>query len=131
MMSIEDQTELAARLYARVSEAIPLRMVEARIGECKPEPQRCHANAVTWAEYNPGFKAVHGWLCADYRVLGKVAFIAHSVVEDQAGELLDITPVHPVIRWRYPFLRDERPTADYLRMIKENGRVEVTHILRP
>lgn len=97
------------------------------MGDWKPESRNCHTNALTLAARDPRYKAVHGWLCADYIAVGQFTFYAHSVVEDPTGELFDITP-NP-LWWSYPFLRDEQSDDHYSRMITDNNLIQLVHFL--
>src|SRR5438552_1049877 len=103
-MDLRQQSEYAARLYARRGDAVTIRDVRVQIGDWMPIPQDCHGNVATWIEYDKKSKPVYGWLVADYSGIGSVSFFAHSIVENEEGELLDITP--NLLPYRYPFIRD-------------------------
>jgi hypothetical protein len=55
-----------------------------------PEYGKCHENAEYWAARNAHCEVVRGWLFSNEFIAD-----AHSVVYDRnAGELVDITPIH-------------------------------------
>jgi len=82
----------ATTLYSRLDDAQIVPPAEVSIGKWAPEPNMCHDNAAIWADNNPEFTAVRGWL---YFPLGNASwcrFVAHSVVAHDDGRLFDITP---------------------------------------
>jgi hypothetical protein len=101
--------ELAARLYQRRHEAIRLRRARLRGIGWQPEAQECHRNAEIWCKLCSGFRHVQGWLVADYGY--QTQFIAHSVVENEKGELVDITPND--LGRDYLFLRHQEGDGDF------------------
>lgn len=106
----------ASQLYTRVGEGIVVPRVRIQLDEWKPQPRLCHQNVFTWIEKVPGQKAVHGWLYFDFGgYLPIVRFTAHSVVEDQKGELLDITPI--LTPREYPFVRANIPEEEFGQMV--------------
>ena len=81
-----------------------------------PDPNECHENAYQLAEKGLGYKAVTGWLYFDFfYLLPYVRFTAHSVVENGAGDLLDITPLPPERpnAALYPFIRSSLSHDDF------------------
>jgi hypothetical protein len=112
---------LAARLYARRKEAVSIERVSIEGGDWQPDPNECHANVSMWRRLQPNYIAVRGWLVADYSEIGLVKFFAHSVVQTEAGELLDITP-NP-LPWHYPFLTHHPADGDFGEIV-EGGQIE-------
>jgi hypothetical protein len=83
--------DLAASLSAREPEGIPLERWRAWPDDWAPEPQACHANADRWVAKHVGWAVARGWVL-QYSVPGEGAgYVAHSVVADPAGRLLDVT----------------------------------------
>jgi hypothetical protein len=56
----------AAALYSRLGEAAFLRRMVVTIGDWKPEPNECHANATTLHLNSPEYTPVRGWLYFDF-----------------------------------------------------------------
>jgi len=97
--------ELVGSLYQRRSEGVILRRATASIGEWRPQIHWCEKNVEAWVRFNPQHKRADGYVFFDYRFwgLGFVRFQPHVVIENEAGELVDITPHeaaddHPFIR---------------------------------
>jgi hypothetical protein len=73
------------------AERVPFRAVSR--GDWSPKKNDCHNNVDYWVMHYPEIKAVRGWLFwgpgedARYHIMG------HSVT-DEAGVLLDITPIY-------------------------------------
>lgn len=83
----------AASLYARIHERQWVRREIIKLDGWQPLAHQCHANSMILETYGEGYLAVHGWLYLDYRNTADfVRFIAHSVVMNPQGQLLDITP---------------------------------------
>ena len=55
-------------------------------------PNDCHANAVRWAAQTPDAIPVHGWLIEAQDAF-QLHIVAHSVVADEHGRLIDVTPM--------------------------------------
>lgn len=75
----------------------------------QPEPNRCHDNAVQFADRMPGHSAVHGWLVFD--AFEPPYLVAHSVVQRPDGTLMDITPSDAMPIYR--FLPASIPAGQY------------------
>jgi hypothetical protein len=89
--------DLAASLSARESEGIPLERWLAWPDAWAPEPQACHANADRWVAMHAGWTVARGWVL-QYGVPGEgAAYVAHSVVADPAGRLLEVTLLDDVL----------------------------------
>ena len=123
----------ASTLYERRMTAVvvPRKMIE--IHGWRPEPNECHANASTCAAVDPRVTAVRGWLICEYPGAVYLRFTAHSVIELDDGELVDITPVPPLI-WKYPFLRANVPDSEFHAisdaLISAHGYAHLDHLLK-
>jgi hypothetical protein len=111
---------LSQSLYRRKSTAqvVPYRHVNDGYLETF-----CHKNAADYASKNSGWKVVHGWLIFDYEadtqgLLKFVQFNPHSIVENQGGERLDVTPSQA--SRRYPFLDHVGTPLDFARIVEGN-----------
>jgi hypothetical protein len=118
-------TALAARLYKRRHEAIAVPFGTIEGGEWQPYRNECHRNVTLWCRYNPQYDAVRGWIVADYSDVGLYKFFAHSVLHDQDGKLIDITP-NPS-PYRYPFLRHDPADGDFGAIVEGQGIVSLFH----
>lgn len=79
---------LASRLHQTVS--IPFKKI--LIDGAETTPNHCHDNVTHYIEDNPNFKRKNGWLALDLaKEEGLVMFYAHAVIEDEHGNLYDIT----------------------------------------
>jgi hypothetical protein len=87
-----DLPSLAARFYERRNEAVSIKRVRVEGGDWQPEPNQCHKNVTLWCSWHPAQTALRGWLVADYSEIGFYRFFAHSVVETETGNLIDLTP---------------------------------------
>jgi len=103
----------AASLYARRNEGIVAPRKRIIVGEWAPAANLCHANATELAEKDKNYSAIRGWL---YFAIGEcspfVRFAAHSVVQMNDGQLIDITPTDPIVSL-YPFIRANLSEDDY------------------
>jgi hypothetical protein len=118
-------TKLAARLYERRGEAIPVSRALIENGNWQPTPNDCHRNVTVLCSLNPAYAVVRGWLAADYLALGFYKFFAHSVVEDAAGNLVDVTPNQ--LPWNYPFLKHDPADGDFADIVDNQQIVSITH----
>ena len=108
----------AARLYERRSEGIITGVAEASNDDWTPSKNECHANVTDWCEHYLGHKPVRGWLYFDFdNLLPIVRFNAHSVIENENGELFDITPSKA--SQRYPFIRAEESEEEFAFLVEE------------
>ena len=97
-------TELAQQLYERrhQAELVPFR--DCSGPDFSPLEQACHSNVDHWCTCHPNHQPVRGWLLHEsWLPQGFCRFAAHSVVQDEHGELFDLTPPRAVRK--YPFLR--------------------------
>ena len=93
---------LALELQGRQSSGV---VVQA-IGDQIPDSLagKCHDNVDRWVDQRPEHRRARGWLVARYLAPPlMMRFLAHSVVETETGELIDITlsaaePQHLFIR---------------------------------
>jgi hypothetical protein len=94
--------EIAREIYRRRNEAVWVADEPAGSWSELRAPNCCHKNVEGWVLVHPGTRPVYGWLIQgdlwDFR------FMAHSVVENEDGNLTDIT-ARPSGE-RYRFLRD-------------------------
>jgi hypothetical protein len=79
--------EYAARIVARIKEAVTVAFRPVACGEWAPQPNDCHNNVNAWVKTNPYLTAVRGWV-----IDSNCTLAAHSVVRDADGQLFDITP---------------------------------------
>jgi hypothetical protein len=119
-------SDYLSRLLRRWAEATIVPRVSVAMEGWAPELNECHANVAKWVEYHAAHKKVHGWLIMDLRataLIGKppiIDLLAHSVIENENGDLLDITPVPPE-SGVYPFLRHAALDSEYETIIGEYG----------
>jgi hypothetical protein len=105
--------ELGKRLYGFRETAVIVPYVEKSSVDWIPVEQECHANVDNWALRNPTSKAVRGWMY--FNLLGM--FTAHSIVEDENGVLLDITPSRAA--QRYPFIRHPGSESEFVELVEK------------
>ena len=107
-------------VHGRRSEALcpkPLQVV-FRDGDAA-RPNDCHANAVRWAAQTPDAIPVHGWLIEAQDAF-QLHIVAHSVVADERGQLIDVTPM-PIASPRFI---PHRGTGDaFFRLLPRCNRV--------
>lgn len=85
----------------------------------RPRENDCHANAIRCAAEAPGMVPVHGWLI-ETEDQWQVILVAHSVVSDEAGRLIDVTPMaFPASR----FLVHHGKAADFFRRLPRCNQV--------
>ena len=122
MLSDDDLKAYALRLYERRAEGIFIRVADAQIGDWEPLENQCHANVTTWCQKCSHEKPVRGWIYIDFITqpyLGApphVQFISHSVIENEEGELFDITPTS--VSTPYPFIRAEESEAEFEKFVE-------------
>jgi len=81
-----EQNDYAAKLYARLGEAVVLRRMEVEVGGWQPLANECHANATQVHLRDASYTPVRGWLYFDFgSYLDHVQFLAHSVVRAPNG----------------------------------------------
>jgi len=80
-------------LLSKIEEAQFLPFLDVLINGEMAKKKDCHRNAMCFSEENKSFRLVHGWLIIDPRPkFNSIKFIAHSVVMNTDGNLIDITP---------------------------------------
>ena len=105
--------DYAAELYARRAEGVVAPRQVITVGAWNPQPNLCHDNALSLAERDETYTAVHGWLYFDLGgVMPFVRFAAHSVVQNQRNELIDITPLAQPAAL-YPFIRSNLSVEEF------------------
>jgi len=88
--------DYVATLTGRLREAEPLCFVQLPLDGYEPRIAGCHENADAFANRNPQYETVRGWL-----VINSYYFLKHSVVEElQLRKLLEITPPDPFVTQR-------------------------------
>lgn len=103
----------AESLYARKHECqfIPKEIIQ--LDGWHPLNNQCHSNVLILEAYGDGFSAVHGWLYLDFNSMTDfVRFIAHSVVCNADGKLIDVTPTFPGAG-HYPFIKANIGSLEY------------------
>lgn len=118
--TIFDTAGYAADLWARRTEGVKVPYRRVQIGSSVPQPNQCHGNAQIWVANNPKHRHVRGWLFFDLMR----RFAAHSVVEDEDGQLIDITPTLAIDV--YPFIRHvgDDQIFDWLVIENEVGNID-------
>ena len=117
---VSDETRrFLLMLYARRGEAVKLRRANASIGQWRPQPHECVQNIETWARHNPQHKRVDGFVYFDYTFRGFVRFSPHCVLENEQGELVDITP-HKASD-DYPFIRHSGSREEFEALLEQQG----------
>ena len=102
----------AQSLFARRHEGVLVKQQTIHLEQWQPTQNHCHANAMILETYGEGFSALHGWLYLDFEGHADfVRFVAHSVVMNNQGELLDITPAAGVAH--YPFITAGISNTEY------------------
>jgi hypothetical protein len=121
-----EQDQYAARLFARLDEAIMLKRFEVNIGDWQPTAHDCHANATQIHLHSASYLPVRGWLYFDFGGhLDRVQFLAHSAIRAPDGELWDVTPSHA--SQEYPFIPAEDSEDEYAARV-ESGVTRIWHI---
>lgn len=107
----------AQALYARKHECQIVPRDIITLNDWQPVQNQCHANVLILETYGQGYSAVHGWLYIDYD--GKadfVRFVAHSVLMNDAGKLIDVTPAFAGSE-PYPFISANISNTEYEDML--------------
>lgn len=116
---------LAARLFSKLEDAMIPKRTMVHIGDWRPRPNKCHENVSFAVSRDPRYKAVRGWIAADYRDIGVMKFFAHSVLEAPDGHLIDITP-NPA-RWQYGFIRHDGTDEDFVDVVEKQGIISILY----
>jgi hypothetical protein len=117
-------SEIAAELWSRRDEGVRIQRQSCVLKTGTLVPQSCHSNVQAWIAENPNHKSIRGWLIIDCQAgalfIGEqpyIDFLAHSVVEDVGGGLIDITPTLDPTAGTYPFLRHPGDIAQFEEMV--------------
>jgi hypothetical protein len=86
----------ARELYTRLREAVVVPYVDVGDSAWRPAVQDCHGNCEAWCAQHPEYQLVRGWICVPMTGLAYCRFLAHSVVRQPDGTLIDITPRGPL-----------------------------------
>jgi len=120
--SKQELQRLARRLYRRRREGVIVPFVAVSLEDWKPQEQDCHANVNHWVLANDcRCSAVRGWTYIAHSLRGCPSFVAHSVVETEDGNLIDITPTQA--RRRFPFIRDKGRRGEYFERLEKHGLI--------
>ena len=110
-INLEEIKSYAEFLYKNLSRAIIPPFKSVTIYGKTPKVRECHINAQNFVAENPDYSIVYGWLCRDASNPYQFLFLAHSLVKDRDGNLLEITPMQtfePI-----PFLESQISDDDY------------------
>ena len=103
----------AESLYARRHECQLVPKETVNLDDWHPVSNQCHSNVLILETYGEGFSAVHGWLYLDFDgTTDFVRFIAHSVVLNAEGRLIDVTPTFAGAG-HYPFITANIGNLEY------------------
>lgn len=114
--SIEDYKK---SIFERRNEGAVATRIEMVSGDWEPKPNECHQNVTDLCEAKANLTPVRGWLYFDFSALGYAKFVAHSLVLDELGRHLDVTPNHA--SQDYPFVTSELSERDYADLIEKHG----------
>lgn len=124
-----DLKRYATRLYERRDEGTITRFARASIGDWTPSQRNCHENVTMWCTRNPAHRSVRGWLFFDFDWnLDFVRFTAHSVIRNENGELVDITP--SLASQPYPFIVATEPELEYAGLVEDHGVTKIDYFYR-
>jgi len=85
--------QLARSFADRAKEAVILvRKPDAHIGDWVPAMGHCHDNVARWVEHYPRHKQIFGCIRQEIPFSKSVRLTPHSAVQDENGDLFDITP---------------------------------------
>jgi hypothetical protein len=102
--------------------ADPVEHFEVSLGNWRPEPAQCHENVNAWVRNRPQYRTVRGWLVSEQGP-GLYWLTAHSVVCDQQGKLLDITPpIRDTARLETRFLRHLGTEEQFSALLPRNNQ---------
>jgi len=114
-------------LATRLPDAPIVERVEIALPGWRPQRHACHDNACIWADANPGYSVVRGWLHFPLPGARWSRFVAHSVVSDAQGKLIEVTPtpLPPIYRFVPADLSDDEYREVELQLIKSFGAAEL------
>lgn len=85
-------------LYEKRDGAVELMWADCSGDNWKPRENDCHVNVTELCSIDSALVPVRGWLYYSFDDIGKIQFVAHSVVKAIDGQLYDITPPNTVKR---------------------------------
>ena len=103
--------EIMRNLFALAQSDEPMVVraaTEVELGDFVPG-EICHENAKRWIDAHPDHSIVRGWIIVTDFLLD-----AHSVIADDQGALIDVTP--RVSQQRLPFIRHPGTEDEFWRM---------------
>ena len=111
-LSEEEYRQFTRALYDRRHEGVLPRRAKVGIGDWGPAIHECYRNVDIWVHHNPRYRGIDGFIYFDWlAVLGFIRFQPHAVIENENGELVDITP-HGA-EGDYPFIRHVGTREEY------------------
>lgn len=121
-LTLDVLKQYASYLFSRISESKNLTFKEVKIDGQLPLSKNCHENARLFVESNPTYKTIFGWLCIDGGIISPgVIFLAHSVIQDAAGNIYEITPIKSTEP--RSFLSSELDENDFADIVNELERI--------
>ncbi|PJO60628.1 hypothetical protein CWD85_03445 [Burkholderia pseudomallei] len=104
----------ARALYERRGEAVIVPLVDVSTDEWQPVEKGCHENCEVWCERHQEYELVRGWIYVPLPSLAYCRFLAHTVVRQPDGHLIDITPRGVILEpTPYRFLPSIVSRAEY------------------
>jgi hypothetical protein len=128
-----DLTALAQSLYERRHEAVMVSFEVRTMASGSSYHHNCHNNVDRWVQEHPKHTAVRGWFVNDINEPTNgwfpfCYFIAHSVVKDSTGQLIDITPNRA--SQPYPFIQHDGPETEFIAIVQA-GHTQLTVTITP
>ena len=87
----EADCALARELSSCAHAALLVRPLDQRPADWNPEQATCHRSADVWAERNPGWRVVRGWVNEVELAGVGPEYLSHSAVRDPDGALREVT----------------------------------------
>ena len=84
--------EHARTLYEHRNEAVVVPLVDVGNADWRPAMKDCHGNCEVWCERHPEYEVVRGWIYVPLPTMSYCRFLAHTIVRQPDGQLIDITP---------------------------------------
>lgn len=88
-----DWEEYRTQICIGLQSAVQVPYVSVAEGDWQPQIANCHDNVDRWVRQKPGIVAVRGWVTVGTDGYSQTFLTHHSVVRDEDGDLLDITPL--------------------------------------
>ena len=120
-------------LSLRWSESFVVPRIEVEQAGWQPVVKQCHRNVAELVKLNDDYQPVRGWMIMDLResvlllnaLFGleqepRIELLAHSIVKNKQGKLLDVTPVEALYGTpnEYPFLQHVGDEDEYATFIE-------------